>query len=85
MNLSTGFADQVVMLVGCEIKMFGTLTGGEFDDLTELYQEIQISVYCAKADIRELLSDGEIESISSRVIRTVHQIGLNGLSLATVL
>ena len=52
MNLSTALADQMVVLVCCVIKMFGAVSGREFNDFTKFYQKIQISVYGTETDIR---------------------------------
>lgn len=85
MDLAACLAYEVVVIGGSEIEVYRTIAAGKADDLTEFHQKIQISVYRTKTDIWKFFSDGEVERVGGRMIRTIHQTSLDRLSLSAVL
>ena len=64
-DLMTLSADKMIVRVKIAVKMIRSVFGGNTVDFTQTGQQGKITVNGAEADIRELLSEAGIYSISS--------------------
>ena len=84
LNTSAPSANYMMMRGGVSIKMIDTVTDIKSVDFSDIRQKGQIPINGTQADIGILLTNMHINCVSSGMILSTYQKGLNAFSLTTI-